>query len=72
MPMNINYLTDSTGKKVAVQIPIRVWSKFIEVHKRLEQYYNMKTNLEKSFDEIDQIEKGKKTASTLSEFLDEC
>lgn len=72
MQMNINYLTDSAGKKVAVQIPFKVWSQFMEVHKRLEQYYNMKTNIEESFDEIDQIEKGDKTASTLSEFLDEC
>ena len=72
MQMNINYLTDSKGNKVAVQIPFKEWSRLIDNYNRLNQYHRLKSNLKKSFREIEEIERGKKTASTLSEFLNEC
>ena len=70
--MNINYLTDSQGNRVAVQIPFREWSELIRDYNRLNQYHRLKMTLKKSLHEIEEIENGKKSASTLSEFLDEC
>ncbi len=61
--MNINYLTDSKGNKVAVQVPFKEWSKLIEDYSRLKQYHRLKNNLKKSFREIEEIESGEKTAS---------
>jgi hypothetical protein len=69
--MQISYLTDSKGKKAAVQIPFKEWSELITEYERLKQYYELKNNLLVSFREIAEIEKGDKTASTLSEFLNE-
>lgn len=71
MQMNINYLTDTSGNKVAVQIPLNEWSELIEDYNRLKQYYDLKEILTESFREIEEIEKGKKSAPSLSEFLDE-
>jgi hypothetical protein len=71
MQMNINYLTDNSGNKVAVQIPLNEWSELIEDYNRLRQYYDLKEILTESFHEIEEIEKGKKSAPSLSEFLDE-
>lgn len=72
MQMNINYLTDFKGNKVAVQIPFKEWSKLIDDYNRLKQYHRLKNSLKKSFREIEEIERGRKTESTLSEFLNEC
>jgi len=71
MQMNINYLTDSKGNKVAVQIPFKEWDELIRDYNKLSQYHRLKVNLRKSLREIEMIENGKKTASSLSEFLNE-
>jgi poly(A) polymerase Pap1 len=72
MQMNINYLTDRQGNRVAVQIPFKEWSELVRDYNRLNQYHRLKASLKKSLHEIEEIESGKKSASTLSEFLDEC
>ena len=69
--MNVNYLTDSNGNKNAVQIPFPQWSRLLEDYNRLKQYTKLKTNLKISFNEIEEIERGDKEATTLSEFLNE-
>ena len=71
MQMNINYLTDNSGNKVAVQIPLNEWSELIEDYNRLKQYYQLKEILKESFREIEAIEKGEKSTPSLSEFLKE-
>jgi hypothetical protein len=71
MQMNINYLTDNSGNKVAVQIPFKEWSELIEDYNRLKQYYQLKEIFKESFREIEAIEKGEKSTPSLSEFLDE-
>jgi hypothetical protein len=71
MQMNINYLTDNSGNKVAVQIPLNEWSELIEDYNRLKQYYDLKEILKESFREIEDIEKGEKSTPSLSEFLNE-
>jgi DNA-binding Xre family transcriptional regulator len=72
MEMNVNYLTDSKGNKIAVQVPFPQWSRLLEDYNRLKQYTKLKTNLKISFNEIEEIESGNKETTTLSEFLDEC
>ncbi len=56
--MNINYLTDTKGNKVAVQIPFDQWSRLMEDFNRFKQYYELKQNLTISFKEIEEIERG--------------
>lgn len=70
--MNVNYLTDSRGNRIAVQIPFREWSELIAEYQKLKQYYTLKSNLQEAFREIEAIEKGETTPTTLSEFLNEC
>lgn len=72
MDVSVNYLTDSKGNKIAVQIPFSQWSKFLDDYKRLKQYSKLKTNLKISFREVDEMESGRKKPTTLSGFLDEC
>jgi hypothetical protein len=72
MEININYLTDSQGNKIAVQIPFAQWSEFVKDYNRLRQYTKLKNNLKISFNEITEMESGKARATTLSEFLNEC
>jgi hypothetical protein len=69
--MHVNYLTNTKGKKVAVQIPFPEWSALMSEYQRLQQYYGLKNDLIDSFREIAEIEKGEKVVSTLSEFLNE-
>ena len=56
MQMNINYLTDNSGNKVAVQIPLKEWAELIEDYNRLKQYYDLKEILTESFHEIEEME----------------
>jgi len=69
--MHVNYLTDSQGRKVAVQIPFNEWSELMVDYERLKQCYVLKNELLESFHEIEEIERGEKTISTLAEFLNE-
>lgn len=69
MEMNINYLTDDCGNKIAVQIPFREWSELMNDYQRLKEYYVLKSKLKKSFREIEEIERGNKKPVSLSGFL---
>ncbi len=69
MNLAIKYLTDSAGKKTAVQIPISDWNIFFEEHQRLLDFKKMKVDLTEAVSEIDLIEKGKKKPRTLKRFL---
>jgi len=72
MQLHIQYLTDSTGAKTAVQIPFKEWKVLADDYKHLQQCDTVKTKFADAFNEISDIEKGKKKAETLKEFLHEC
>lgn len=67
----VNYVTDSKGKPLFVQMPIQDWTSFIEEYQRLATLLQFKARLKNAFSDIRQIQKGEKVATPLSEFLDE-
>jgi hypothetical protein len=69
-PFNKNgltYLTDETGKKTGVVIPIELWQ---EITKTIE-LASLKQKLKKAFEEVAAIERGEIPVVTLREFLEE-
>jgi cell fate (sporulation/competence/biofilm development) regulator YlbF (YheA/YmcA/DUF963 family) len=69
MALTVNYITDKSGKKKAVQLSLRDWQRLIQEHQQLLDYKRTKSELLEALTEIELIEKGKKKAKTLSEFL---
>ncbi len=67
----VNYVTDSQGNPVFVQLPIQDWTSFIEEYQRLVTLLQFKARLKNAFLEVRQIQRGEKSATSLSEFLHE-
>jgi len=72
--MNIQYITDIKGQKIAVQLPLQDWEKIekdlIEL-KRLRSKKLFLTELAEAVEEMKQIREGKKQARNADEFLNE-
>ena len=71
MQLHLQYLTDSAGAKTAVQIPFREWEVLAGDYRHLQQCNTIKTAFADAFNEIGEIEKGKKKSVSLKEFLHE-
>ncbi len=71
MQLHVQYLTDDSGAKTAVQIPFSEWRKFVADYNHLRQCKKLKASLETAFREVDDIRKGKVKPVTLDEFLNE-
>ena len=67
----VNYVTDSTGKPVFVQISVAEWAAFLEEYRRVSILLEFKRQLKNGLREVRQIQKGEKPATTLNEFLNE-
>lgn len=65
----MQFLTDNTGKKIAVQIPISEWEIIAQKLRHLEQFETLKKGFKSAFQEWEQIKKGKKEVITLNSFL---
>lgn len=72
MDLHIQYLTDESGAKTAVQIPYNEWLEFYTRYRRLRQYSKLKKGLKDAFEEIENIETRSTKKITLDEFLNEC
>ena len=66
-----NYVVDTEGEKIFVQLNLKDWENFVMEFKRVESLLNLKTKLKSAFREIGQIQKGDRQGTTLSEFLNE-
>ncbi|MFK7904079.1 MAG: hypothetical protein AB8B69_03095 [Chitinophagales bacterium] len=69
--IDVQYLTDATGKQTAVQIPIEAWEEISEHLPTLLEYMTLRKSLMAGFKEVRQIQKGEKPMKTLDEFLKE-
>ncbi len=67
----VNYVTDSQGDPVFVQLPIQEWTSFVEEYQRIFTLLQFKARLKSALMEIRQIQKGEKIATPLSDFLHE-
>ena len=45
MQLHVQYLTDNTGAKTAVQIPFSEWMSFMSEHQHLREYSCLKKQL---------------------------
>lgn len=63
LDLNIQYVTDQKGKKMAVQIPIKEWKRFL-------QYERLKKELTSAFKDVRKMQKGEMRKVTMQEFLD--
>ena len=67
----VNYVTDSKGQPVFVQMTVQDWAFFVEEYRRLATLLAFREGLKNAFREVRQIQKGEKQAVTLAEFLHE-
>ena len=67
MDINISYVTDSRGRRRAVQLSYADWKK---VQQKLERA-QMKEDLRQAFAEIHEMEAGRLPVISLQEFLNE-
>lgn len=66
-----NYVVDSQGQKIFVQLTVQDWEKFVEEFRQMQNLASMKKKLKSAFLEIRQIQQGKKAGTPLTEFLNE-
>jgi alpha-L-arabinofuranosidase len=66
-----NYVIDSNGQKVFVQIAVQDWENWIQEVQQLENLLKFKTKLKNAFREVRQIKQGKKLGTPLSQLIHE-
>ncbi len=71
MTYHLQYLTDSSGKQKAVQIPLKEWLAIKETIDKAETKRELLDGLSTAGKEIHDIESGKKRGKTLDELLNE-
>jgi hypothetical protein len=71
MQLHVQYLTDNTGAKTAVQIPFSEWMSFMSEHQHLREYSCLKKQLTTAMEEVRKMEKSNVKPVTLDEFLND-
>ena len=69
MKIALQYLSDSKGETIAVQLPLSEWRKIVSKIKKLEQTLKIKSDLKEAFDQVDILMKSKGEKEKLSDFL---
>jgi len=72
--INIQYITNTQGKKNAVQLPLKEWEQIQKDLEELNRLRNKKlflTELAEAVEEMKQIQEGEKQARNAEEFLNE-
>ena len=69
--MNISYLVDKEGKRIAVQISIDEWKKVVEEFKKIQKTNEILQGLKEAFLEVKQAKKEGRKLQTLEDFLKE-
>lgn len=71
MKINISYLNDQDGNIKAVQVPISQWQKLQERLLYYEQKLKIRSDLTEAFQDVADMQQGKKPKQSLTDFLDE-
>ena len=69
--MNVSYLVDKEGKRIAVQIPIDEWKKVVEEFKKTQKTNETLQGLKEAFLEVRTAQKEGRQLKTLEDFLNE-
>ncbi len=68
---HVQYLTNESGIKTAVQIPYNEWTKLLSDYSRLKQLLALKEDIKLGMLDLLAVEQGKSKEITLAEFLNE-
>ena len=71
MKIDVQYLSDSSGKAKAVQLPLNEWEKILGKLKKYEQTLKIRSDLKEAYAQLDLLKKSKGEKQTLSEFINE-
>lgn len=69
--IDVQYLTDATGKQTAVQIPIEAWKEISEHLPTLLEYMTLRKSLMAGFKEVRRIQRGEQQPRSLEDFFRE-
>jgi hypothetical protein len=72
--MNLQYITDGSGHKNAVQVPMHDWEQILKDLEELERLRNKKlflSELAEAVEEMKQIKEGKLKARNAEDFINE-
>ncbi len=70
--LTLSYLTDTSGKQVAVQIPINDWVLFQKEFETLQRKLEVLQGIKDALLEVRIAKKEKRKLQTLTDFLNEC
>jgi hypothetical protein len=71
MKISLQYVSDSNGKPLAVQMPVTEWKKVLAKLKKYEQLLQIRTDLKEAFQQVEILRKTKSKKQTLTDFLNE-
>jgi len=71
MKIALQYLIDSKGETIAVQLSLTEWEKIVSKIKRLEQTLKIKSDLREAIEQVEILKKSKGKKQTLNDFLNE-
>lgn len=71
MKLALQYLTDSSGTKQAVQLPLADWQRLLKRLNKYEQAIKLKSDIQEALVQVRQMRSSNKPKQTLNEFLDE-
>ncbi len=71
MKLAVQYLSDQSGKPLAVQLSFDDWGKILNKIKKYEHTMKLRSDLKEAFEQMDALQKSKSRKQTLSEFLNE-
>jgi hypothetical protein len=71
MKRSLQYISDSSGKRTSVQVPLAAWKRLMTKLEKYEQALNLKTDLQEALLEVARLRKSKSKKQTLNEFLNE-
>ena len=71
MTLHPNYVVNDKGQKVFVQVPLKEWERLLDEIKKLRNLLEFREELKTAFQEVREIQQGKRKAVTLKDFLNE-
>ncbi len=71
MATALKYITDDSGQKTTVLVPVKTWQKLNDDYKKLNKKLSILTGIQKGLAEIKNASVSGKKLQTLSDFLSE-
>ena len=69
---NLNYITDTSGNQIGVQIPINDWLLFQKEYEEVKRKLEILQGIKDALQELHQAKREKRKLQPLTDFLNEC